>query len=140
VTDLMMLPVERHEHARPCRACGGAGVTGDRYTMPVTPPKVLLFEVICPDCGGCGNGDPAHAGCQPDWHAYPGDQDDLLDDLLDDEDLDGLGERCPSCGTGRGWYPIQGFTGEGDDVEMHVLRGLCGCSEPRLVRVPEVRL
>ena len=40
---------------------------------------------------------------------------------------------CPSCQTGRGWYPVQGVTGEGDDAEMYILRTLCGCSTDRLV-------
>ncbi len=131
----LMLPLEQHNHTTPCPACGGRGVTGERYKMGVTG-HVLLLEVFCPSCGGCGNGDPEHAGCKPEWHPCP--DDDGLYECPDDnwngpDDDPYAGDVCPSCGTGRGWYPVQGFTGEGDDAKMHVLRGLCGCSESRLV-------
>jgi hypothetical protein len=132
----MMLPVQEHAHSQPCPACQGRGVTGLRYEMPTgaaadlqAPDVVLLLEVFCPACGGCGNGDPEHAGCKAAWHPDP--DDDYLDGLEgEDEDA---GPSCYSCGSGRGWYPIQGFTGEGDAAEMYTLRGLCGCSTGRLV-------
>lgn len=145
MTVRMMLPLEERAHARPCPACQGHGVTGTRYEMPVSAVTdlqaldvVLLLEVFCAACGGCGNGDPDHAGCQPDWHPAAGDDDGFdLDGLADDHDDDvdpGDGEpACFSCGSGRGWYPIQGFTGEDDTAEMYTLRGLCGCSTGRLV-------
>lgn len=156
MTVRMMLPLEEHAHARPCPACQGRGVTGARYEMPTgaaadlqAPKMVLLLEVFCPACGGCGNGDPEHAGCKAAWHPDPddaglfgegdpdnvglGEDDDFdLDGLADDHD-DDCGPACYSCASGRGWYPIQGFTGEGDSTEMYTLRGLCGCSTDRLV-------
>jgi hypothetical protein len=123
----LMLPVERHEHARACQPCEGGGVTGERYEM-TTGPHVLLLEVICPACGGCGNGDPRHPGCKPEWHAYPEDDGWDTEDGGDEDD-----PACWSCGSGRGWNVAQGFSGEGDGVEMVLTRVPCGCSESRLV-------
>lgn len=127
----LMLPLEVHEHAVKCGACGGSGVTGDRYDMEAGE-HTLTLEIICPGCGGCGNGDPGHIDCVADWHAYPEDVDgvDALDDLEDD---DGEPRACMSCGSGRGWYPVQGFTSPDDDAELLILRTLCGCSTDRLV-------
>ncbi len=65
-----ILPIEKHEHARPCQPCKGTGVTGERYEMPAGE-HILLVEVICPACDGCGNGDPDHPGCKVEWHADP---------------------------------------------------------------------
>jgi len=127
---LLMLPVEEHEHARRCAACAGSGVTGERYEMPAGPHR-LMIEVICPKCGGCGNGDPGHAGCRPEWHGYPEDSEGAR---AFDDDND---PACWSCGSGRGWNAVQGFTGEGDDMEMVISRVPCGCSESRLVEVPD---
>jgi len=140
----MMLPVQEHAHDRPCPACQGRGVTGAMYEMPAgaaadpqAPEVVLLLEVFCPGCGGCGNGDPEHAGCQAAWHPDPDDGvlfgDDDPDDPEGGEDGEDGGQGCPSCGSGRGWFPIQGFTGEGAATEMYTLRGLCGCATGRLV-------
>lgn len=119
----LILPVEKHEHARPCQPCGGTGVTGEHYEMPAGE-HILLVEVICPACDGCGNGDPDHPGCKVEWHADP---DGYVD--ADDESE----PACWSCGSGRGWNVVQGFRGEGDDVEMILTRVPCGCSESRLV-------
>jgi hypothetical protein len=125
----LMLPLEVHEHTVKCGTCGGTGVTGDRYDMEAGE-HTLTLEVICPQCGGCGNGDPGHRDCIADWHAYPEDVlgIDGLEPLMDVDEM-----PCPSCQSGRGWYPVQGFTGEGDDAEIHILRTLCGCSTDRLV-------
>lgn len=122
----LQLPAEHREHQQPCPACQGSGVTGERYELP-TGPYVLLVDVICPACGGCGNGNPAHAGCQPEQHAYPDE---------DDNGESGGEPTCWSCGSARGWYPVQGFTGEGDNTRMYLLRMPCGCSETRLIEAP----
>jgi hypothetical protein len=139
----------------PCSGCDGDGVTGVRYEFPTDTGPVLLCEVICPDCGGCGNGDPAHIGCPPDAHAYPGEfPGDPGDDAayrrwseardaeidrdngdLDEEDDDAA---CFSCGSGRGWVTVQGFYGEGEDCQMVLLRVPCGCSTDRLEVTAEV--
>ena len=126
----LLLPVEKHEHSRRCQPCEGTGVTGERYEMPAGE-NVLVLEVICGVCGGCGNGDPDHAGCKPDWHAYP--YADGSEPLEDDEE----GAPCFSCGSGRGWYPVEGFRGEGDDMEMVITRVPCGCSESRLLEAED---
>jgi hypothetical protein len=142
---LLILPLEEHQHANPCPACEGQGVTGERYEMPAGD-QVLLIEVICPDCEGCGNGDPGHAGCKPDWHAYPEDHggpdpfgDELDEDGTDaevaDEDIARTEPVCYSCHTGRGWNAVQAFRGEGDETEMVVSRVPCGCSAGRLTEV-----
>ncbi len=128
----LMLPLEHHDHATPCPACRGRGVTGERYEMAVTG-HVLLLEVFCPACGGCGNGDPDHTGCEPRWHPYPDDDSRYsVPDYLDDPGDEARG-ACLSCVQDRGWWPAQGFNGEGADTEMHTLRCPCGCSESRLV-------
>ena len=46
----------------PCPACQGGGVTGDRYELHTDGP-VLLVDVVCPDCGGCGSADGDHLVC-----------------------------------------------------------------------------
>lgn len=131
----LILPLEKREHAQPCQPCEGAGVTGERYEMPAGE-HVLLVEVFCPACGGCGNGDPRHAGCKPEWHADSGDDEES--GFPDGDDPDGSSSpACYSCGSGRGWNAVQGFRGEGSDVEMVLTRVPCGCSEGRLVEVPE---
>lgn len=124
---VLILPVEKHDHARPCQPCEGTGITGERYEMPAGP-HTLLAEVFCPSCGGCGNGDPEHAGCRPEWHAYP--EDIYGAEVLDEDEYE---QVCWSCGSGRGWNPVQGFIGEGDDMQMLITRVPCGCSEDRLV-------
>jgi hypothetical protein len=132
VVTILMLPVDKHEHARVCPDCQGAGVTGERYEMEAGP-HILLLEVICPACDGCGNGDPDHAGCRPEWHA------DSEEDAFTEEELggDGSGPACWSCGSGRGWNAVQGFAGEGDDALVVITRVPCGCSESRLVEADQ---
>lgn len=130
----LMLSLEAHQHALPCPACQGSGVTGARYEMP-SGPYVLVVDVICPACGGCGNGGFGHPGCKPEWHAGGDDDEDPWGPVDDGSDEDG--PACYSCGSGRGWWPAQGFTGEGDDAVMHILRMPCGCSQGRLVEVPD---
>lgn len=124
----------------PCEGCGGMGVTGERYEMPGTDP-VLLIDVICPRCTGCGNGDPEHRDCKPSAHAYPDEDDDYPDDydLLDSDD-DGQDQEppCPSCG-GRRWNALTGFGAgaEDDDAEVTVLRVPCGCATPLMATGPD---
>lgn len=101
-----------------CGRCGGVGVTGERYEM-VTDGPTLLVDVFCPECGGCGNGDPTHAACDPSLHAW----DDEDWDDLDDEGPD----RCPSC-DGRGWNAVEGF----NDQETVTVRVPCGCMTDRV--------
>jgi hypothetical protein len=140
-----VLPLEEHPpYPQPCSGCDGDGVTGVRYEFPTDTGPVLLCEVICPDCGGCGNGDPAHIACPPGAHAYPGefpgDDSDAAafeawraahgDDAVPYDDDDGV--PCFSCGSGRGWVTVQGFSGEGEDCQMVLLRVPCGCSTDRL--------
>lgn len=128
MTTYAYLPPDQHPaYARPCPGCGGEGVTGDRFEMPGDPGRpVLLVDVICGQCTGCGNGDPEHLDCRPDAHAYPD------DDGPDPDDDDGPHvHECYSCGTGRGWNAVQGF--HGPEPDMVVLRVPCGCSESRLV-------
>lgn len=134
----LMLPAGVHQHACPCPACQGSGVTGVRYDMP-SGPYVLVVDVICPSCGGCGNGGFGHPGCQPGWHAGDGDDADPWNGVGDDDEDPGDedGPACFSCGSGRGWWPVQGFTGEGDDAQMHILRMPCGCSQDRLVEATD---
>jgi hypothetical protein len=115
-----------------CQACEGLGVTGQQYRMPTGQDRVLLLDVFCPTCGGCGSAD--HTGCSGIHPARldedplgPWDEEDLDDDGLDEE------ARCPSC-QGREWNPIQGFPPEGEqqgDGEVVVLRAPCGCTTPR---------
>lgn len=120
----------------PCQGCGGLGVTGERYQMPGTDP-VLLADVICPQCGGCGNGDPEHRYCKPIAHVA-----DSADDLgAWGEDDDGPGQEpaCPSC-YGRRWNAVTGFTAGGavgEDEELAVLRVPCGCAAPLLETGPD---
>jgi hypothetical protein len=133
-TRYAVLPLPAHPpYPHPCGPCNGAGVTGERYEMPPGTPggPILLVDVICPSCDGCGNGDPAHAGCPRDAHAYPDEVDPYPVAYDDDEPEAG----CPSCGSGRGWNPVQGFTGGSGPYETagYVLRVPCGCSESRLV-------
>jgi len=126
-----LLPIPAHPpYPQPCPACDGRGVTGDRYEMPTDGGPILLVDVICPDCGGCGNGDPEHAGCPADAHAYP-DEYGTADDDQDHDD----GPLCYSCGSGRGWNAVQGIgqDDDGDPEGLAVLRVPCGCSTDRLV-------
>jgi len=126
-----VLPIAAHPlYLRPCPACDGRGITGDRYEMPTDGGPILLVDVICPVCGGCGNGDPEHLACLADAHAYPDEHDDY-----DDDDYDDNGQPCPSCGSGRGWNAVQGIgqDDDGDPEGLAVLRVPCGCSADRLV-------
>lgn len=106
----------------PCPDCDGAGVTGDRYEMATGGP-VLLVDVFCPGCGGCGSADRDHLDCTTP-HAW----DDEPEADTDDEGA------CPSC-QGREWNPVQGFPGfdPGTDDEPPVLRVPCGCTTGRAV-------
>jgi hypothetical protein len=127
-----VLPVPEHvPYPQPCRGCGGRGITGDRYEMPTDNGPTLLLEVICPQCGGCGNGDPEHADCPADAHADP----DEYRGSDDDWDEDDSGPRCYSCGSGRGWNAVQGIgtSDDGDPDSLALLRVPCGCSQDRLV-------
>lgn len=121
----------------PCQGCGGIGVTGERYEMPGTDP-VLLIDVICPQCGGCGNGDPEHRYCKPSAHVddsgdFGADEEEDEDDHQDQE------PACPSC-NGRRWNAVTGFTADGaidEDEELAVLRVPCGCAAPLLEIGPD---
>lgn len=134
----LMLPLEVREHARPCPACQGSGVTGERYTMPAGQ-YTLALDVLCPSCGGCGNGDANHPGCEASWHASnePDDYDPYDPDDEDEDSPDTGAAACFSCQSGRGWWPMQGFAGEGDDTVMYLLRVPCGCSQDRLVEAAD---
>jgi hypothetical protein len=105
--------------------------------MPTNTGPVLLVDVFCSQCGGCGNGDPAHRGCKPSAHVdYEGfDQDDEDDQ---DDDAQDYGPACPSC-NGRLWNAVTGFNGvSGYAVEgVTVLRVPCGCASPRMVTGPD---
>jgi hypothetical protein len=103
----------------PCPACRGAGVTGGRYELHADGP-VLLVEVVCPGCGGCGSADGDGRGC-----AGPHAWDDAPDTEPD-------GDPCPSC-QGREWDPVQGFAGvdPGGDADPVTLRVPCGCTTAR---------
>jgi hypothetical protein len=103
----------------PCPACQGAGITGDRYQLHTDGP-VLLVEVVCPGCAGCGSADRDHLDC-----AGPHAWDDEPDTAPD-------GDPCPSC-QGREWNPLQGFPGvdAGADADPVMLRVPCGCTTAR---------
>lgn len=110
----------------PCPVCKGKGVTGAQYSMPLDDDKVMLIDVICGECGGCGSA--VHDDCPPQAHAtldgddYPGEDDDL--DARE-------GRGCWSCG-GRGWFVVQGFPPEAvAEDEIVLLRAPCGCTEGR---------
>ncbi|MFE9670683.1 hypothetical protein ACFYOK_29570 [Microbispora bryophytorum] len=111
--------------ADPCPPCKGKGVTGAQYSMPLDDDKVMLIDVICGECGGCGS--TVHDNCPPGTHALDG------GDYPDDDDLEAR-ERaygCWSCG-GRGWFVVQGFPPEAvAEDEILPLRAPCGCAEGR---------
>lgn len=119
----------------PCSSCGGEGVTGERYTMQ-TDRCMLLVDVFCDACGGCGNGDQGHAGCPTgrDRTVHP-----AWVDIDDEEDDETDEPTCWSC-QGRQWNPVQGFSGEDADCRMVVLRVPCGCASDRLEFLERVRL
>jgi hypothetical protein len=96
----------------PCPACQGAGVTGDRYELPTNGP-VLLVQVFCHACGGCGSADPDHLSCAGP-HAW---------------DTEPDSDSCPSC-QGREWNPVQAFplVDPGTDADPVTLRVPCGCT------------
>jgi hypothetical protein len=151
MTQYAVLPIPPHApYPQTCATCGGRGVTGDRFEMPTTETTpTLLVDVICPDCLGCGNGDPDHAACPADAHAYPEeyagpececnggppcdcpDCDHLDCVYRDDEEA----QSCPSCGSGRGWNAVHGVgtSEDGEPEGLAILRVPCGCSESRLV-------
>jgi len=109
-----------------CQACEGLGVTGEQYHMPTGEHRVLVVDVFCPECGGCGGAsDPEHQDCAG-LHHWDDDRN------LDDEDLDDafLNDEpvCPSCG-GREWNAVQGFPDP--PTEIKVLRVPCGCTTNR---------
>ncbi|KLL11561.1 hypothetical protein [Protofrankia coriariae] len=108
----------------PCPSCKGKGVTDLRYEW-TTERAVLMVDVLCDDCTGCGSAD--HQGCDTARHAEQ-DQDDYPDDDTNEE------PGCPSC-DGRGWHPLQGFT----EDTMLTLRMPCGCTEEQLVPAREAR-
>jgi hypothetical protein len=118
-----------------CQACEGRGVTGEQYQMPTGEGRVLLVDVFCPSCGGCGSAEHVfcaglHAGLDAGasiWFDYDYD--------LDDEEPE---DACPSC-QGREWNAVQGFGDftfdeqDGEDVptSVKVLRVPCGCTTDR---------
>lgn len=148
MTTYAVLPLPANPvYLRPCPACSGSGVTGDRYEVPTDSGVVLLVDVICPECGGCGNGAAEHWQCPPDAHADPGDERIPVcecnggpscdcpdcghpDCVYHDDD-----QACPSCGTGRGWNAVQGVgtSDAGDPEGLAVLRMPCGCAEGCMV-------
>jgi hypothetical protein len=128
-----------------CQACEGLGVTSDRYQMPTAPAgeRVLLIDVFCPACGGCGSADPEHRSCKPEAHADPEElgldlEADEFEDL--DEEAEEALDRCPSC-QGRTWIVVLGFdqaAQEGrDDGKMLQLRVPCGCVSEQLREVTD---
>lgn len=117
-----------YQGAARCQTCGGGKVTGVRYEFDPAggSPKVLLADVICPGCDGCGRA--IHDGCKPAEHGdWPhGDRHDYGDEDGEDEGED----VCPSC-RGRRWWSCQGFAGD----EVHYLRVACGCAADLLIEV-----
>lgn len=115
----------------PCPACHGVGFTGVRYTFDSEEPQattpVLLVDVFCPTCAGCGQAE--HVSCLIDQHADSY-RDVLNWDNADDEDDDG--SVCPSC-QGRRWWCCQGFGGDPVGEVLHELRVACGCATELLV-------
>lgn len=110
-----------------CLACQGRKVTGDRYQMQVAPPTVLIIDMLCPDCDGCGRAD--HDGCRPAEHASWRDDDDLWETATDAE-AEAMQRACPSC-LGRRWNAVMGFSENPEG--MAYLRVPCGCAEPLMV-------
>jgi hypothetical protein len=103
-----------------CEACGGQGVTGDRYELRIDGP-VLLVDVFCPTCHGCGSA--VHDKCADGVHAL-----DDFDDPADD---------CPSC-NGRGWNAVTAWSANHpDNDEPLFLRVPCGCTEDRAEQVDD---
>jgi hypothetical protein len=102
--------------ADPCDGCLGLGVTGDSFTRPVGADRMLLLDVVCPGCDGCGAA--SHEGCAPGVHA--------LEDVVD---RDG----CHLCG-GRGWSAVPGWSAN-PDGETVLMRVPCACQESRAERV-----
>jgi hypothetical protein len=133
-------PPEPYTGPDPCPACGGDGVTGQRYEFDPSPradTPVLVVDVFCPACLGCGQA--GHATCQPDQHAdsyrddFDRDEDyDDEDDYHHDTDNNAPVSVCPSC-RGRRWWCCQGFGGDPVGEVMHELRVACGCATELLV-------
>lgn len=119
---------------QPCPACGGQGVTGDTYTMPLDDGRQLQVDVFCLGCGGCGRAD--HDTCLPGVHALDPDED--LDDEGSEPPPGQIGDpECYSC-AGRGWNCVSGWhAGDPEPSETVLLRVPCGCVENRAETVPE---
>lgn len=96
-----------------CRPCVGRGVVGAPVRLKGRPthhgePTIILAEVICPRCGGCGR-NPHHHGCTPpqhaDWRQPPP-------------------SGCLHCAD-RGWWPMTAFDNSGRVLR---LRMPCDCA------------
>lgn len=107
-----------------CPSCVGARFTDASYEM-ASGDVVLVVQVFCPTCGGCGRAE--HDGCQPQEHDDPEERGFDPADEFDDED-DEPATACFSC-HGRGWWTCQGF----NESEVLTLRMPCGCAEKLLV-------
>lgn len=114
-----------------CQACEGLGVTGEHYQMETSEGRVLLVDVFCPECGGCGSAN--HNPCN-------GTHDASTEEFwsVDEDDDEPDDDACPSC-QGREWNAIQGFgdfafdeeDGEEVPTSLKVLRVPCGCTTGR---------
>ncbi len=125
MTRWILPPLAPYQGPACCPLCAGARVTGDRYEFdPAGSGEVLLCDVICPGCDGCGRAD--HDGCAPREHVGWPNDDQWID--LDDEDDADQDDECPSC-HGRTWWACQGFT----DTDVYHLRVACGCAKPLLI-------
>lgn len=104
-----------------CPSCVGAKLTGARYVFDPSAgasEQVLLADVFCPNCGGCGRA--THDSCEPKDHADwdPAD--------LDEEDY--YETACPSC-YGRRWWVCQAF----NQTTVYNMRVACGCATDLLI-------
>ncbi|MEV7264000.1 hypothetical protein AB0N38_10655 [Micromonospora aurantiaca] len=114
---------ERYDGPDPCRRCAGARVLDGRTAQMSTDAAVLVVDVICPDCDGCGRA--THDGCREDEHGtwdhdyYP-----------DDDTPAGEVNRCPFC-AGRRWIGVLAWGAH----TTYTLRMPCGCATDLLVEV-----